>query len=115
MKFINILLGVLLTVAGVSFFFYDGQKIVGTFLILGGISFISEKLFFYGQDDKRREKIIVNAGYSSYLFSLLWTSIILVLFHYGVVDNPLNGFLLILIGNVLVFQIMAYYYIKTQP
>ncbi|MFT8321012.1 MAG: hypothetical protein ABF649_08915 [Bacillus sp. (in: firmicutes)] len=116
MKKLNIILGVLLIVMGAYFLIDNGSKMLGVIFCISGITSVVTDILFSANEpnDERRQAIKLRNGHISYLFSIIFTFIILLLFNYAVIKDPLNGFLLILAGNVLVFPLTLFYYNKTM-
>jgi drug/metabolite transporter (DMT)-like permease len=116
MRKLNILLGVLLIITGAFFLINGWQKILGVLFCVGGIvSVVSDLLFTSDKpNDERIKEIKVKGGHISYLFSIIYTFLIILLYNYGVIKDPLNGFIFILIGNILVFPLTLFYYNKTM-
>ncbi|GIQ71451.1 hypothetical protein DUZ99_10490 [Xylanibacillus composti] len=113
MKTINIVLGALLLIFGGLFFINDWQKVIGALFFAGGIFSISTDLILASnnQDDRN---IKLRAGHTSYLISVVYIFIIVLLFQSGILNDPINGFALILLGVILAFPISMLYYRNEQ-
>lgn len=83
------------------------------FFATGIVSLTADFLFSTDEpNDERIQAIKVKSGHLSYVISISYTFIIILLFQYKLIDEPMDGFILLLIGNVLFFPISMIYYHK---
>lgn len=114
MKKMNLLIGLALIVTSGYLYVSDGPEILSFLLLVGGVASIALDLIFSPAEpfDERQKEIKSKSGHISYLFSILYMFLLLVLIQYGIIANPLIAIFILLAGHVLTFPIVSLVYTR---
>lgn len=112
MKKVNLLIGLALIVASGYLYMGDGPEIVSLLLLVGGVTSIALDLIFSPAEpfDERQKEIKSKSGHISYLISIVYIFLMLLLVQYGVITNPVIAMFILLSVHVLTFPATSLFY-----
>ncbi len=112
MPMINRLLAVILLIYGGYLTLFDGPSPLSIIMILAGLSQLAADLIFPATEtyDERQEEIKRKSGHMSYLLSIVYVFVMLLLVQWNVIDNIMTALLSVLFIQVLTFPVMMFIY-----
>ncbi len=112
MPMINRLLAAILLGYGGYLTLFDGASPHSIVFILVGISQLATDLIFPATEtyDERQEEIKRKSGHMSYLLSIVYIFVMLLLVQWNVIDDIMTALLSVLFIHVMTFPVMMFIY-----
>ena len=112
MPMINRLLAVILLIYGGYLTLFDGASPHSIVFILFGLSQLATDLIFPATEtyDERQEEIKRKSGHMSYLLSIVYIFIMLLLVQWNVINEIMTVLLCLLFIQALTFPVMMFIY-----
>ena len=112
MPMINRLLAAVLILYGNYLAIFDGPSPLSIIMILAGLSQLAADLVFPAAEphDERQEEIKRKSGHMSYLLSIIYIFVMLLLVQWNVIEDIMTALLSFLFIHVMTFPVMMFIY-----